>query len=403
MTEQRSERAKVLILDDEEIVLESLSSFLELETDYQILTFKIPSDALAWLGRAPVDIVISDFLMPDMNGHEFLTKVKKLYPRVPRVLLTGYADKDNAIRAINELDLFQYLEKPWDNERLKLIIRNGIAGRRLELVLNDKIRELDQVVREKRQLVDHDQILREDLKTAQRLQRSLLPEVMPATNGVSVAAAYHPALEIGGDFYDVIELDEGLWAVMIADIQGHGIQAALNTALVKFAFSSFQGCRVDAAGIVMGMNEILVKGLPSEVFVAALVLVLGIQPGQCQIVNAGLPHPMLYRYSDAEVVRIPANGLLLGLTDNSVYECDTPASLRLQSGDRLILYTDGLSETENEAGEFFDRGQMMDTIKANAHETVESIIEALASAAGKFRCGDLPQDDTTMLVLAVND
>lgn len=402
-TEQRLERARVLILDDEDIVLESLSSFLELETDYEILTFSTPSDALTSLGHAPVDIVISDFLMPEMNGHEFLAEVKKLYPRVPRVLLTGYADKDNAIRAINELDLFQYLEKPWDNERLRLIIRNGIASRRLESVLNDKISELDKVVREKRELVDHDQILREDLKAAQRLQQSLLPDAMPSTNGISVAAAYHPALEIGGDFYDVIELDNGLRAIMMADIQGHGIQAALNTALVKFAFSSFQGRRVDAAEIMVGMNEVLTKGLPSEVFVAALVLVLDKQPGQCQIVNGGLPHPMLYRHSNDDVVRIPATGLLLGLTDNSVYKCDAPTSIRLQTGDRLILYTDGLSETENAAGEFFDSGPMMDTIKSHAHGTVESITEALASEAGKFRCCEENLDDITMLVLAIND
>lgn len=96
----------IVIVDDEEIVTQSLMSFLQLETEYEVHTFQSPEEALQLLRQRPIDLVISDFLMPGMNGLQFLAAVKKLHPDTPRILLTGYADKENAIRAINEVGLF---------------------------------------------------------------------------------------------------------------------------------------------------------------------------------------------------------------------------------------------------------------------------------------------------------
>jgi len=137
----------VAIVDDEEMVLTSLRSFLTLETDYEILTFDSPEEALKKLREGPVDLVVSDYLMPAMNGIAFLLEVKKLHPFATRVLLTGYADKENAIKAINEVGLYQYIEKPWQNEDLKLIIQNGLERRFLMEKLEQKIREVQTVQR----------------------------------------------------------------------------------------------------------------------------------------------------------------------------------------------------------------------------------------------------------------
>ena len=117
----------IAVVDDEEMVLTSLRSFLLLETEYEVETFQSPKGRAGRVWRrAPLDLVISDYLMPDMNGIEFLLEVKKLHPFATRILLTGYADKENAIKAINEVGLYQYVEKPWDNDDLKIIIQNGL-------------------------------------------------------------------------------------------------------------------------------------------------------------------------------------------------------------------------------------------------------------------------------------
>ncbi len=133
---------RVLILDDEEMVLTSLRSFLELETDYEVVTFTSANEALEYTKKNKINLVVSDYLMPEMDGISFLAKVKEIDPNATRIILTGYADKENAIKAINEVNLFQYIEKPWDNDNLKLVIRNGIDRQKILSELASKVVEI---------------------------------------------------------------------------------------------------------------------------------------------------------------------------------------------------------------------------------------------------------------------
>jgi len=136
-------KANVVIVDDEEMVLTSLSSLLSLETDYNIKTFLSSEEALDHIKNEDTDLVISDYLMPEMDGITFLGKVRKIKPEIPRIILTGYADKENAIKAINEVGLFQYIEKPWNNDDILIVLRNGLEKQRLIKTLREKIREID--------------------------------------------------------------------------------------------------------------------------------------------------------------------------------------------------------------------------------------------------------------------
>ena len=133
----------ILIVDDEDMVLTSIDSFLSLETDYEVVTRTNPEQALTYVEENEVDLVISDYLMPQMDGITFLGKVRDLKPEVPRIILTGYSDKENAIKAINEVGLFQYVEKPWDNDDLQIIIRNGIDKQQLLANLRVKVDEIN--------------------------------------------------------------------------------------------------------------------------------------------------------------------------------------------------------------------------------------------------------------------
>ena len=140
---EEQDQPTIIIVDDEEIVLTSLSSFLTLETEYNVATFESPVKALEHIKVDGCNLVISDYLMPNMNGIEFLSEVRKIKPQIPRIILTGYADKENAIKAINEVGLYQYIEKPWNNEDLLIILRNGLEKQRLLSKLNDKIGEIN--------------------------------------------------------------------------------------------------------------------------------------------------------------------------------------------------------------------------------------------------------------------
>lgn len=134
---------KILILDDEKIVTSTLKTLLSLEGFTDAHFFNIPSEALNFLKANQPDVIISDFVMPDMNGLEFLKEAKQMYPDTCMILLTGYADKENAVRAINEVGLYKYIEKPWDNDDLIINIRNGIERSNLINSLKAKIEELN--------------------------------------------------------------------------------------------------------------------------------------------------------------------------------------------------------------------------------------------------------------------
>jgi response regulator RpfG family c-di-GMP phosphodiesterase len=133
----------ILIVDDEEMVLTALRSFLQLETKYRVITCDSPVAALDVVRDERVDVIVADFMMPELDGIEFLRQARELRPHATRILLTGYADMRNAIRAINEAGLYHYLEKPWDNERLKLVVRNGVERSSLVNELDARISALE--------------------------------------------------------------------------------------------------------------------------------------------------------------------------------------------------------------------------------------------------------------------
>ena len=136
-------RKRVLVVDDEPLVVKSLQALLTLEGDYEVLGFTSCRVALEALRTRPCDVAISDFLMPEMDGVAFLKEVRRLYVEVPLIILTRYADKESAIRAINEVGLYQYLEKPWKNDDFLQIIE-GALNQRLQIHrLQEYARELE--------------------------------------------------------------------------------------------------------------------------------------------------------------------------------------------------------------------------------------------------------------------
>ncbi len=139
---------RIVVVDDEEMVLTSIESFLALETEYDVHTFSKPSAALAFVEQNEVHLIISDYLMPEMDGISLLAKVRDIKPDITRIILTGYADKENAIKAINEVGLFQYVEKPWDNDDLQIIIRNGLEKGKLLRELHSKIEQINKAYAE---------------------------------------------------------------------------------------------------------------------------------------------------------------------------------------------------------------------------------------------------------------
>jgi serine phosphatase RsbU (regulator of sigma subunit) len=389
----------IVVVDDEDIVLQTLSSFLTLETEYEIHTFNSAEKTLEALKDLHVDLVISDFLMPGMNGLELLAEIKRLYPDAVRMLLTGYADRDNAIRAINEVGLFQYIEKPWDNDQLVLIIKNGLNQRRLERTLGDKIIALDRALLEKDRLTQQHESFKEELALARRIQENLLPREFPDAAGLRFSARYYPALEVGGDFYDVIPLADDHVAAIVADVTGHGIQAALSTTMLKSVFVEFANQPVGPEDILVRMNRVLHRVLPEDVFVAATVASVEPRSGAVKIANGGGPHPFHIKRSNGRTEPVVTNGLLLGVVEEDLYRPGDEVALDLAPGDGLFFYTDGLSEVENERGDQYGEIRMHRSLEESHALAGSELSGLLLEEARGFVTSDHRWDDITILTL----
>lgn len=146
----------IMIVDDELMITKTLSLLFKMKTKQNIVTFNAPREALnsELLKLKKVDVIVSDFIMPEMNGIEFLMEVKKVSPETETILLTGYADKENAIRSINQVGVYYYLEKPWNNEELIKIISNALEKKTLADKLKEKMEQLEQSNSENRRLYE---------------------------------------------------------------------------------------------------------------------------------------------------------------------------------------------------------------------------------------------------------
>ncbi len=134
---------KILFVDDDKLATSTFSILMRVEGFADVVIYNNPAEALEYLKIEKPDLIISDFMMPEMNGLEFLREAKKLYPETSMILLTGYADKENAIKTINEIGVYKYIEKPWDDDDLKINIKNGIERSHLLEDLRNKINELE--------------------------------------------------------------------------------------------------------------------------------------------------------------------------------------------------------------------------------------------------------------------
>jgi len=134
----------ILILDDEQMVVENIRDLIELETDYKTYSATNPYKALEILDQNDINLIITDFLMPEMNGIEFLLEAKKRNAESTSIILTGYADKENAIKAINDVGIYQYIEKPWNNDDLLIIIQNAVERGDLLTEIKHKYEQIQQ-------------------------------------------------------------------------------------------------------------------------------------------------------------------------------------------------------------------------------------------------------------------
>ena len=392
-----SQTPSILIVDDEDMVLSSLRGVFTLQTDYDVHEANTPKDAIATVERTPIDIVISDFLMPEMNGIELLKEIKKLQPQTVRLLLTGYADKENAIKAINEVGLYHYLEKPWDNDALLNIVRNALEEKTLRRALATKVDELDTLLSQHGELEARHRFLEKELEMAAKVQRSVLPTEFPDVGGFRFANLYQPCEAIGGDFFDIVAQGDGA-VLLVADVIGHGVQAALSTMLLKSVFRESASDIDRPVELLNEMNRRLHAVLPSGMNAAAAVFGLTSGSPEIRFANAGLPYPFVLRAKEERVDEIVLAGSPLGLFETGLipYECRI---ITTGDDDVLLAGSDGIGSIMGDGGAMFEDDELRRVLGELAGSDGEVVIRETMKRALEFG-GDRPLPDDVNLVTA---
>lgn len=235
-----------------------------------------------------------------------------------------------------------------------------------------------------------------ELDIARKIQAAILPGSVPALPSLRISAAYRPMTAVAGDFYDFICADERHVGILVADVAGHGVPAALIASMIKVALQSVTNCADDPGAVLRGLNHVLAGQTHSQ-FVSAAYLWFDMESRTARYSAAG--HPPLLRWKDATLERIESNGFLFGMFQESDYPVFT---MSIDRGERFVLYTDGVSEAENGRGDYFGDGRFEEVVRAGQRNTAAELSEEMLSEVGRWRPHSTPQqDDITLVIIDV--
>lgn len=235
-----------------------------------------------------------------------------------------------------------------------------------------------------------------ELAIAREIQTSTLPGSVPGIDDLSISAAYYPMTAVAGDFYEFIPVDQRKVGFLVADVSGHGVPAALIAAMIKVAMHSLLALASQPAELLRGLNRILCGQLRGQFVTAAY---LWVDTGARTLSYSAAGHPPLLRWSGGRLERIESNGLLIGVSG----EADYPVrDLPLHSGDRFLLYTDGVTEPESATGEAFGERRLEETIASHEGSSPSELSDALLDGIRRWNPVSTGQeDDITLIVIDV--
>jgi phosphoserine phosphatase RsbU/P len=377
--------SKILVVDDEPdlqlLIKQKFRSQIK-DATFDFVFAENGIEALAKLKNHPdVDLVLTDINMPEMDGLTLLGKLREKEQDLQVVIISAYGDMKNIRTAMNR-GAFDFITKPIDFSDLEITI--------------DKT--LDFVVKLKESQKRHDQLilLEQELQAAWKIQESILPESIPSVPNLTMETCYIPMQQIGGDFFDFHLIDDKHLGVIVADVCGHGIPAALISAMVKMAFLQQRPIAAEPKQLVQNLNRLLINR-HSNSFVTVGYSWIDLDQQQLVYVNAGHPDLIILNRMTGAFNTYRPRGTFIGFLPDLKFEVQT---IPLKPGDRLIMYTDCLFETQSPSGEFFGDERFYALIQEgkdlSPNELKNHILQTLRSWYGKSTSFE---DDLTLVIM----
>lgn len=385
--------ARILIADDQQDVLDALRLLLK-GHGYVTELVNSPAALLDALNRSDSEF---DLILMDLNyardttsgreGLDVLNLLKTRDDAPPVVAMTGWATVGLAVETM-QFGVSDFVEKPWSNIKLLEILKKQIG---LGRERRDKKRA------QKAALL-HQQEQEREIEEARAIQKRLLPEELPQPPGYQLAAAWQSAGTVGGDYFDVIPLGEEILGICIADVVGKGMPAAMLMSNLQAAVRGLISSTISPEILCARLNSLIYRNTADDRFITFFHAHLHRASRHLSFVNAGHNAPFVL-HRDGSHERLQDGGTVLGIFANYEYACGIA---QLHPGDRVLLFTDGVTEASDAEGEEFGEARLLQVLREQAALSPQKLQDKILSTVADFSGGHWV-DDATLLILSVNE
>ncbi len=335
-------------------------------------------EALELLSKKQFDLVLLDIIMPRLDGFGFLQRFKKISAErfIPVILMTGSDDLNSKIKGL-QIGADDYLLKPLNEKELVARVQSLL-----------RLKYLHDELYEKNKLIEF------ELDIAKQIQKFIVPVDFPGVTYPHITGTYLPIEDIGGDYYDCYEINSYTTGFLIADVTGHGIPAALIMSMSKMLFSLYAPRYTQTSEFFSVINNEMLKFLIGGQYITAFYVIYNKETGRITFSNAGHTKALYYRKASGNVLALDAYGLFVGIADDVEYE---QKSIAVAEGDRLLLYTDGVTELKSRDKEEYGVSRLAASIKKNHALSAKSFNEAILNDVKSFTAIDERDDDIAFL------
>ena len=373
---------RTLIADDQPDVLAALRLLLK-NAGYQTEAADSPKAVLEAIKQQKFDLVLMDLnyardTTSGKEGLDLISSIQALDHDLPIVVMTAWATVDLAVESMR-LGVRDFVQKPWENSRLLKKLRTQIdAGRARRL---QQHREAE---------------TRLELDEAREIQRGLMPRRMPHLPGFSLATAWQPAHEVSGDYLGAFKLSESHAVLCVADVAGKGFPAALLMSNMQAALKSLTSEKIEPSDLCVKLNQLMCGNTPLRKFVSCFYSELEVDKRTLKFTNAGHNPPFLIR-RNGKCIRLDEGGPVIGAFCESDY---TQREIQFHEGDKLLLFTDGVTEARNAAGEEFGEERLEQCLRSYRGRNAAELRTIILNEVTEFCAGDFDDDAALMVVVA---
>ena len=378
-----SKKHTIFVVDDSNFIVMVLSQYLT-KKNFKVYTFNDAKSAIENIEKHKPEIILSDYMMPEMDGFQFCEIIKKSPETkdIKFILITSLDDVESKVKCF-EVGADDYITKPFDNKEVLARVQTHLSIKVLQDSLKDALSQIER-----------------ELEVVGNIQQNLLPKDLPEYSDVKFETYYNTFAKSGGDYFDFITIDEELEGILIVDVSGHGTSSTVIMSMLKVFFTKVLNNVKSPAKALSELNELMLDMLNIDKFATIFYGILNKKTLEFTFSNAAHPEPVFVNKNNKEMsFLVSKRGLPVGIL-HSATDSYIDAKYTFSPKTRVLLYTDGIIEAKNSRRELFGFERfnklIIDTLDMNLTDAKDKIItELLDYTSHKF------DDDITMVMFDI--